>query len=329
MQRAPSVQRAQPAPVPGYVTAPLHALKSIPTVVVELHVKYDPQSPPVLFCQAGWQPDLLRLEKLEAAGVSELWVRNRDFNAFSSHLLQSLDSLLQKEDVPQTEKFAFLQMAVAAEVEHAFRTIDCSKYCIMAERIGQNLVDLLAGSDVLPSDLFRIARHDFNTFTHVTNVASYSVILAERLGVTDRGELNKIAFGAMLHDVGKRFIPAKILTKPGRLTNEERSIVEAHPRRGYEELCVRSDLNVGQLMMVYQHHERVDGGGYPVGVLADEIHPWAQLLAVVDVFDAITATRPYRQPVTRQVALDYQQKRAGSHFDFEIMQCWISAMTLA
>ena len=80
-------------------------------------------------------------------------------------------------------------------------------------------------------------------------------------------------------------------------------------------------------MMAYQHHERVDGRGYPVGVLGDEIHPWARLLAVVDVFDALTGARPYRHSLSQQQALDYQRQRAGARFDPEILQCWLSAMT--
>ncbi|HEX5422546.1 MAG TPA: HD domain-containing phosphohydrolase, partial [Candidatus Acidoferrales bacterium] len=125
------------------------------------------------------------------------------------------------------------------------------------------------------------------------------------------------------------FIPAKILTKPGRLDPEEREIIETHPLRGYEELCQRAELEFGQLMMVYQHHERVDGTGYPVRVLKDEIHPWAKLLAVVDVFDAMTARRPYRRPATPESVLDYQRQHADTHFDREVVECWISAMSKA
>jgi HD-GYP domain-containing protein (c-di-GMP phosphodiesterase class II) len=154
-------------------------------------------------------------------------------------------------------------------------------------------------------------------------------MLAERLGIKDQNELRKIASAAVLHDLGKRFIPAAILTKAGGLTYEEREIIETHPQRGYEELCENSELDFGQLMMVYQHHERVDGTGYPVRVLQNEIHPWARMLAVVDVFDTMTAKRPSRRPATPEYVLDYQRQQAGTHFDREVVECWISAMTKA
>jgi len=82
-----------------------------------------------------------------------------------------------------------------------------------------------------------------------------------------------------------------------------------------------------QLMMAYQHHERFDGKGYPVGIAADEIHPWARMLAVVDVFDAMTGMRPYRKPATAQEAMDYIRQNAGTHFDPEVVECWDNAMS--
>ena len=138
-----------------------------------------------------------------------------------------------------------------------------------------------------------------------------------------------MATAAILHDLGKRFVPAKILTKIGPLDAEERDILESHLRRGYAELYEKSDLDFGQLMMVYQHHEHVDGTGYPVRVLKGEIHPWARMLTIVDVFDSLTARRPNHVPATPQSVFEYQRQQAGARFDGEFVECWISAMTKA
>jgi HD-GYP domain-containing protein (c-di-GMP phosphodiesterase class II) len=327
MTTAATTGRDCGATLAGYVATPLAALRSLSWAAADLYVRYDPHAAPTLYCPAGWPLESTRLRELASVGVSHLLVRSADFFQFSDELLQSLETLLQQEEVPTAEKFAALQTAVAAEIEQALLVGECSRYCQAAKKISEDLVRLLQGSQVLPSDLFSLARHDFYTFTHVTNVASYAVVLAEHLGVSDERALSEIAHGAMLHDIGKRHIPARILTKPGRLTDEERSIIELHPRTGYEELCRRGDLNFGQLMMVYQHHERMDGGGYPVGITAEEIHDWARLLAIVDVFEAITSLRPYRRPMTRDAALVYQHTLAGTHFDAEMLRCWIAAMS--
>jgi len=313
-------------PLAHYVAVRTGTLRSLGAVVADLFVQYESKSAPLLYCRAGSKPDAQQFVELEEAGVQNLYVRAAEFYGFSDGLLESLESTLQDESIPSTEKFAAMQLAVAVSMDQTLRLVDCGKFRTLAEQVGQDIVALIGGGEMLPRELFRMARHDFNTFTHVTNVSSYCVMLAEQMGITDPQELQKIASAAILHDLGKRFIPASILAKVGRLTPEERQVIETHPQRGYEELCGQPQLEFGQLMMVYQHHEHVDGSGYPVGVPRDEIHPWARMLAVVDVFDAMTAKRPYRRSVTPEYVLDYQRQCAGTHFDREVLECWVSAM---
>ncbi len=97
-----------------------------------------------------------------------------------------------------------------------------------------------------------------------------------------------------------------------------------HPVLGFRKLAHREDLFEGQLMMAYQHHERLDGKGYPVGCVESDIHPWAKLCAVVDVFEALTSQRPYRTPMPRSKALMLQQRDSGTAFDPEMLACWKS-----
>jgi putative nucleotidyltransferase with HDIG domain len=215
---------------------------------------------------------------------------------------------------------------VSLEIDKSLRAIDPGQYLSLVDRIGGQIRKLVDGEGILPHDLFVIARHDAYTFSHVTNVAGYAVVLAERLGICDPSELDQIAVGAMLHDIGKRHVPNSILTKPASLTPEERQVMRSHPQRGYEELCHRDNVTQAQLMMVYQHHEHVDGTGYPVRITGEEMHPWARLLAVVDVFDAITGKRPYRRPMTRSQAAKFISNRKGTQFDEEMATCWIAAI---
>jgi HD-GYP domain-containing protein (c-di-GMP phosphodiesterase class II) len=313
-------------PTAGYLAVQVDLLRRLAHTNVDLFVQYDPNSAPVLYHRAECPIEPAQLAGLADSRIGQVFVQSDDFQRFGAHLLESVESFGNREPVPAAERFAALQIAVAAEIEHAARLVDCGPYVTVAEKLGRELTSLLASNDVLPRDLFRLARHDFNTFTHVTNVASYGVILSERLGLCSESELEQIAKAAILHDLGKRFIPASILTKPAKLDPEERAIIETHPQRGYEELCDRPDMSFDQLMIVYQHHERYDGKGYPVGSQGEEIHPWARMLAVVDVFDAMTGTRPYRRPATAQEAMDYISKNAGTHFDAEMVACWKSIM---
>jgi HD-GYP domain-containing protein (c-di-GMP phosphodiesterase class II) len=76
-------------------------------------------------------------------------------------------------------------------------------------------------------------------------------------------------------------------------------------------------------MMVYQHHERLDGNGYPVGVVESEIHPWSKICSVVDVYEALTSYRPYRSPMSRKTAFEIMERDIGKAFDPEVLGCWI------
>lgn len=314
-------------PLSGFIAVQPEMLRRLRNTAVDLFVQYQPNCSPLLYHRAGREIGSTHLASLLDTGVQRIYVRTADFQSFGGHLLESLDDQTADEPVAQTERFAALQLALSGEIERTAHLIDCGPYVALSQNVSRSLTSLLAASDVLPRDLYRLARHDFNTFTHVTNVASYSILLARRLGISSEAELEQIATGAMLHDIGKRFIPAAVLTKAGRLDRRERALIETHPQRGYEDLCRRKDVTVEQLLMTYQHHERLDGKGYPVGIVGDEIHPWAKLLAVVDVFDAMTGTRPYRRRATVEQALSYLRQHAGTHFDREVVACWHSAMS--
>ena len=313
-------------PLRSFLPVHVDLLKHIDLAPVDIFVQPSRNSAPTLYCRAGLSLDNHKLLGLDEVGIREVYVRMSDSRDFGTQLLESVESLSKQESIPATDRFAALQLAMAVEIEHTVRLIDCSKFVSLSQKVSRDIVSFISSKRLVPRDLFRIARHDFNTFVHVTNVASYSVILAQRLGISENTELEQIATAAMLHDIGKRFIPAGILNKRTRLDPSERELIETHPTRWYIDICDRTELTSGQLMIVYQHHERVDGSGYPVGVHGAEIHPWAKLVSVVDVFDAMTGRRSYRRAIAAQDALQYLMRNAGTQFDLEAARCWVSAM---
>src|SRR5262245_9777862 len=218
-------------PTSGYVTVKVEMLRRLKAAHVDLFVQNDRRSEPVLYLRAGHPFEANHLNSLIDAGVRQIFVRSGDFQGFGKDLLESVQSLVTSETVPYAERFAALQIALATEIERAAHMIDSRPYVNLAHQVAPDLTALLPRNTVLPSHLFELARHDFDTFTHVTNVTGYSVILAQRMGISNPTDLERVATGAMLHDIGKRFIPAKILSKPAKLDPEERAIIETHPQR--------------------------------------------------------------------------------------------------
>jgi HD-GYP domain-containing protein (c-di-GMP phosphodiesterase class II) len=289
---------------------------------VDLYAQGPGQERPVLYRSPRVPISAADIDELIERGHRMLYVCEGDATSCEAALQASLAGQLQNTSISPQDRFAILQGAAACEINAAFRMVKSDRYVDLSQQISGQITALLAEGDFTPRQLFQIVQHDFCTFTHMTNVAGFAALLAEELGFCGAGEQEKIVLGALLHDIGKRFVPAEVLNCPTKLSDAQWRCVRQHPQRGYEELCDRHDIELRQLLMVYSHHERIDGRGYPVGLVDEEIDPWAKMLAVVDVFDALTSARPYRMPIPCSRALEFLEKGAGTQFDTEMVRCW-------
>ena len=165
---------------------------------------------------------------------------------------------------------------------------------------------------------------DNDTGEHTLRVARYSRIIAEQLGLPAR-LCRDIHLAAPLHDVGKVAIPDNVLLKPGRLTDEEMAVIRTHATIG-ERILADSSCELIRLgaEIAVGHHERWDGAGYPRGLRADEIPVAARVVAVADVFDALTTRRPYKEPMALDAARNYLIENAGRQFDPACVEAFLS-----
>lgn len=156
---------------------------------------------------------------------------------------------------------------------------------------------------------------DPETGFHIVRVAHYSRLLAKFYGLSE-AEQNLIFHSAPLHDIGKVGIPDSILLKPGKLSSDEFELMKEHSMIGHNILCNSKNqfLQAGALI-AETHHEKFDGSGYPFGLEGDEIPIFGRILAIADVFDALTSIRPYKRAWTFEDGLSYIKESAGSHFD--------------
>jgi PAS domain S-box-containing protein len=159
---------------------------------------------------------------------------------------------------------------------------------------------------------------DQETEGHSKRVTDLTVKFAYELGLNDEA-IGNIMRGSLLHDIGKMGIPDAILNKPGKLTEEEWTLVRRHPQDAYDMLSPIKYLKPA-LDIPYCHHERWDGSGYPRGLKGEEIPLAARIFAVVDVWDALTSDRPYRKAWPRSKAKEYMLSQAGIHFDPHIVE---------
>ena len=161
-----------------------------------------------------------------------------------------------------------------------------------------------------------VAMRDPYTADHERRVAALAARIAERLGWSEQS-VERVRTAALVHDVGKIIVPAEILSKPGRLADAEFALIKAHAAAGHELLApIEFDGPVAEIVL--QHHERLDGTGYPRGLHGDEILPCARVLAVADVVEAMTAHRPYRAALSLDQAIAEIEDGLGRRYDAEV-----------
>ena len=175
--------------------------------------------------------------------------------------------------------------------------------------------------------LMRLARagefRDQETGYHLVRMARYSRLIADAIGL-EHEEAETIELAAPLHDIGKIGIPDQILLKTGRLDAEESQTMRRHPLIGHEILkgSASKYVRMGSLIAL-GHHEKYDGSGYPNGLVSDHIALSARIVAVADVYDALTSVRPYKKAWSSDEALDFLRQQRGKHFDPHLVDAFI------
>ena len=186
------------------------------------------------------------------------------------------------------------------------------------EQVNDIVKSVFRNKDAMLS-LTRLKSFDEYTFTHCVNVTVLAIALARETGFT-KSQVEMIGLGGMLHDVGKMKVPDEILNKPGKLTPEERLIIQKHTTWGYDILKDRKDISDVAKLMALEHHERIDGSGYPNGKTEDQLQPESMLTGVVDVYDALTSARVYKPGMPPPNALSFIKSKAETEFRPEYVE---------
>jgi putative two-component system response regulator len=163
---------------------------------------------------------------------------------------------------------------------------------------------------------------DDDTGAHVLRMSNYSAAVAERLG-WDRDDVTDLLHAAPMHDVGKIGIPDNVLLKPGKLDDDEWKIMRRHCRMGYD-ILANSEVPLIQLAatVAITHHEKWDGNGYPRGLDKHNIPMAGRIVAIADVFDALTTRRPYKEPFSLEKSFAIIREGRGTHFDPEVVDAF-------
>lgn len=191
-----------------------------------------------------------------------------------------------------------------------FTTLNGAKFLyVSSQPMFKNLFDYQEGLNKLLVD---VESKDMYTFNHGNRVQMYSLKIGEKLALTQQS-IYTLQVSSLFHDLGKYYVPDNILKKPDRLTDEEYECIKRHPADSRRLLEGKFEEDI--LNAVAQHHERLDGSGYPGRLTGDSILPEARIIAVADTYDAMTTDRAYRRALSTQTAMDELTRLSGRHYD--------------
>ena len=188
------------------------------------------------------------------------------------------------------------------------------------------VVEIIRNRDSMIHQLDMRTYQDY-IYAHSVNTCVLSVLIAVNLDYPE-GKLTDLALGTMLHDVGMMMLPDALLMKMGNLTPEESKQVQQHPEDGFNILRTVREIPITVAHIAYQHHERVDGKGYPRNLTADKILEFAKVAAVADTFDALVSDRPYRKGMVPHEAYEVMMALADSYVDRDILHLFLTHVAI-
>ena len=268
------------------------------------------------------------LRKMNIGGV---YIREGEESAeeITYNISPEVMEKIEKVKVPDRAKIELhesVKKRVAEGIQFLYSNPDSPSFMDATNNVSSELMKALEENDALAVDVGALKVSDEYTFKHSVDVATISMILAKQMKLTDN-EIHDIGVSGLLHDIGKTMIPNEILNKPGRLTDDEFNIMKKHSVYGYNMLKDRKDLNNSILMGVLQHHERIDGTGYPLGFDAPKICQFAKILSVADVYDALVTKRPYKDALSQRDAVEMLMSMTNQ-LDIGVMRAFMSSMIL-
>lgn len=196
---------------------------------------------------------------------------------------------------------------------------------VLAKDVVATCVDSIVKAPDAAMWLTQLKRWDEYTSQHSMNVAIFAIALGRQLGLSVP-DLNNLGMCGMMHDMGKMKVPIEILNKPGRLTPEELAIMNSHAALGWQILLSSRNMYGGAIDVAYTHHERLDGTGYPRKLGSDKITPYARMVTIVDMYDAITSDRVYQKGRSHLEAISIMTQNGGTHLDAELTVKFIDCL---
>lgn len=276
--------------------------------------------------------DDFQIEGLLRHGIMEIYIREGEEDPEEETEIvipQAVQNTIEKVRVPDRARVQLTESVkkrVSEGIQFLYSNTEDSNFAEASNNVAGELMKAVTENDAIAVDISALKVSDEYTFKHSVDVATMAMIIGKKHGL-DEDAVREVGIAGLLHDMGKSRIPNEVLNKPARLTDEEFHLMKQHALFGYQILKEKNEFNDKILLGVLQHHEKLNGKGYPMGVSAEKIHLYARLISVADIYDALVTERPYKKGFSQRDAIEMIMAMTGE-LDIDVMRSFLGSVIL-
>lgn len=277
----------------------------------------------------------LHIETMENMGIAGVYICEEEEEEEKRDHLSKVEiskdieekyEQVKVEDPVKVKLSESVRKRVAEGVQYLYQDTESSDFTSATKSITEDLMKAITDNDAIVVDISALKISDEYTFKHSVDVATMAMIVGKKYGFSQQ-QIYEIGISGLLHDIGKAQISTEVLNKAGKLTEKEFALMKQHSLMGYRILMNKEELSDEIKLGVLQHHEKINGSGYPMGVSGDKICQFAKIIAVADIYDALVTERPYKKPYSPRGAVEMIM--AMTHeLDIYVMRCFFESIIL-
>ncbi len=265
-------------------------------------------------------------EQIEQQNIVDLYVLEKDHDKYEKDTQVYLKKIIKDDNVSVSLKSEILHEMAADVINDLLEGSINTQKIEQANEVVNDTVNLLLDDPKAINAMLKVTSHDYYTYTHSVNVSTYALGFGSYLNL-GKEQLHMLGMAGIMHDLGKRKVPSEIINKNGKLTDEEFKVIKNHPTYGVEILKELGETNQVLLNIIEQHHEKINGKGYPYGLKDKEIHPFAQIMTIADIFDALTTKRSYKDAMKSFEAFNIMHNHMKQELNSKLLKKFMHFMS--
>ncbi len=264
-------------------------------------------------------------DTIKTLNIQDAYVLTKNHKQYEKDTQEYLSRLIYDDKISAKIKSQIIHEMASDTINELFLGDLNTDRIERASELVNDTITLILNDKSAIKAMMGVTSYDYYTYTHSVNVSIYAVGFASYLNLK-QDDIHTIGMAAILHDIGKKDIPTEIVNKKGKLTDEEFTIMKNHPSYSVKILKKLGETDELMLDIIEQHHEKLDGSGYPYGLKEKDIHLFSQIISIADIFDALTTKRSYKDALNSYKALVIMESHMQNELNKKLLKKFVNFM---